>query len=163
MTMFFDPFQDFDHLTGALLRQAGSGSGVMPVDLYREGDHYVLNADLPGVDPNTVDVSVEGQTLTLRAERMQDEREGVEWLSRERPSVAFVRQFNVSDGIDADGITATHENGVLSVLIPVSEEAKPRKIEVTASRSQKSVGTGKTDDKKRAEQPMGTTQEADAK
>jgi len=144
MAMFFDPFQELDRLTGALYRRAASGL-AMPVDLYREGDHFVLNADLPGVDPGSVDVSVDGQTLTLRAERTLRGMEGVEWLTRERPDAAFVRQFTLGDGIDANGISAHYTNGVLSVVIPVAEQAKPRKIAVgtgQAASGQRSVEAG---------------------
>lgn len=131
MTMFFDPFQELDRRTGALLGR--SGMTVMPVDLFREGDHYVVDADLPGVNPGSIDVSVDGQTLTIRAERTIEAVEGSEWLARERPNVSFVRQFSLGEGVDADAITATFDNGVLHLVIPVSERAKPRKIEIGVS------------------------------
>ena len=130
MTMFFDPFQELDRITGSLLRRASTA--VMPVDLYREGDHFVLAADLPGVNPGSVDISVDGQTLTLRAERTVGAADGVQWLLRERPDASFVRQFTLGDGIDVEHISANYENGVLSVVIPMAERVKPRKIEVTA-------------------------------
>lgn len=130
--MFFDPFQELDRLTNSLLSRQGPIG--MPVDLYRQGDHYVLNADLPGVDPGSVDVSVDGRSLTIRAQRTVGTPDDAQWLVRERPTVSFVRQFSVGDGIDADGINARYDNGVLSILIPVSEKAKPRRIEVTAGR-----------------------------
>ena len=150
MAMFFDPFQELDRLTGALYRRAATGV-AMPVDLYREGDHFVLNADLPGVDPGSVDVSVDGQTLTLRAERTVRGGEGVEWLTRERPDASFVRQFTLGDGIDADSISAHYTNGVLSVVIPVAEQAKPRRIAIgtgqAAKGGQHSVEAGSTEER----------------
>src|SRR3712207_833145 len=106
------------------------GPRLMPMDLYRDGDHYVLNADLPGVDPGSVDIDVDGQLLTIRAQRTLTSGEGVKWLTRERQSGSFLRQLNLGQGIDTEQISASYENGVLSVTIPVSERMKPRKIEV---------------------------------
>jgi HSP20 family protein len=105
----------------------------MPVDLYREGDQYVLSADLPGVDPASVDVDVDGQLLTIRAQRRAPQRQG-SWLTQERPHGAYLRQFSVGEGIDTEKIAATYDNGVLSLVLPVSERAKPRKVQVSSSR-----------------------------
>jgi HSP20 family protein len=116
---------------------------VMPIDLHRDGDHYVLNADLPGVDPGSVDVDIDGQLLTIRAERTLRSDEQAQWLVRERPSGSFLRQLTLGDGLDTAGISAHYENGVLSVVIPVSEQAKPRKVEVqAASRGEQAVTAG---------------------
>src|SRR5690606_33337533 len=103
---------------------------LMPIDLYRDGDHYVLNADLPGIDPGSVDVDIDGQLLTIRAERTPRSGHDVKWLARERSGGTFVRRLTIGSGIDTAGIAATYDNGVLSVTIPVSEAAKPRKVEV---------------------------------
>ncbi|GAA4193976.1 Hsp20/alpha crystallin family protein [Microbacterium oryzae] len=131
MAMFFDPFREFDRMADQLMdRQAPR---LMPMDLYREGDHYVLSADLPGIDPGSVDIDVDGQLLTIRAQRTGRGGEGVKWITRERSTGSFLRQLNLGQGIDTEGITATYENGVMSVLIPISEKAKPRKIEVQQS------------------------------
>lgn len=132
MTMSFDPFSDLDRLAGSML-QFRPGPRFMPVDLYRERDHYVLNADLPGIDPGSVDVDVDGQLLTIRAQRTAATREGAKWLVQERPTGTYLRQFSLGEGVDSDRISASYDNGVLSVLIPVSEKAKPRKIDVVAS------------------------------
>lgn len=132
MAMKFDPFRELDRMAGALL-DPRQRLRLMPIDLYREGDHYILNADLPGIDPGSVDVDVDGQLLTIRAERTIQAADGVNWLTRERESGSFLRQLNLGQGINIDGISAKYENGVLSVLIPVSERAKPRKIEVSSS------------------------------
>ncbi len=132
MAMFFDPFRDLDRVAGQLL-DARHGPRLMPMDLYRDGDHYVLNADLPGIDPGSVDIDVDGQLLTIRAERTPRSQDGVKWLARERTSGSFLRQLNVGQGIDTAAISATYENGVLSVVIPISERAKPRKIEVQSA------------------------------
>jgi HSP20 family protein len=127
--MTFDPCSELDRIASGLL-QSRPGPRVMPVDLYREADRYVLNADLPGVDPGSVDVDVDGQLLTIRAQRTAGTAEGAKWLAQERPSGSYLRQFSVGEGIDVAGISASYDNGVLSVVIPVSERAKPRKIEV---------------------------------
>jgi HSP20 family protein len=134
MPMSFDPFSDLDRLTGALLG-GRPGPRFMPVDLYREGDTYVLNADLPGIDPGSVDVDVDGQLLTIRAERTAASAEGAKWLSQERQHGSFLRQFTLGEGVDATSISAHYDNGVLSVLLPRGEKAKPRKIEVESANS----------------------------
>ena len=82
MAMFFDPFREFDRMTEQLFDR--QGPRLMPMDLYRDGDHYVLSADLPGIDPGSVDIDVDGQLLTIRAERTARSAEGVKWITRER-------------------------------------------------------------------------------
>ena len=126
-----DPFRDLDRLAAGLL-DTRRGPRRMPMDQYRDGDHYVLTADLPGIDPGSVDVDVDGQLLTIRAERTLSEGEGVKWITREREAASFLRQLNLGQGIDTDGIAATYNNGVLTVTIPVSEKAKPRKVHVVS-------------------------------
>ena len=126
-----DPFRDLDRLAAGLL-DTRRGPRRMPMDLYRDGYHYVLTADLPGIDPGSVDVDVDGQLLTIRAERTLSEGEGVKWITREREAASFLRQLNLGQGIDTDGIAATYNNGVLTVTIPVSEKAKPRKVHVVS-------------------------------
>jgi HSP20 family protein len=131
--MYFDPFREMDRLAAGLL-DSRQGPRFMPIDLYRDGDHYILNADLPGVDPGSVDVDVDGQLLTIRAERTaRGDGGGSKWLARERPSGSFLRQLNLGDGIDTEHISANYNNGVLSVTIPVSERTKPRKVAIDAS------------------------------
>lgn len=113
------------------------GPRLMPVDLFREGDQYVLNADMPGIDPSSVDLDVDGQLLTIRAERRAPVNESVKWLSHERPYGSYMRQFTLGDGVDVERITATYENGVLSVTVPVAERAKPRKIQITSKEGER--------------------------
>lgn len=132
----YDPFRDLERLASGFF-DVRRGPRTMPMDLYRDGDHYVLNADLPGIDPGSVDIDVDGQLLTIRAERTPRSVEGVKWIARERTGGSFLRQLNLGQGVDTAGISASYENGVLSVVIPVSEAAKPRKIEVqTSARSE---------------------------
>lgn len=130
----YDPFRDLDRFASSFFDQR-RGPRRMPMDLYRDGDHYVLTADMPGVDPGSVDIDVDGQLLTIRAERSLTTGEGVKWITREREAVSFLRQLNLGQGIDTERITANYSNGVLSVTIPVSEKAKPRKIEVASDAS----------------------------
>ncbi|MFD1211837.1 Hsp20/alpha crystallin family protein [Arthrobacter sp. GCM10027362] len=139
MAMNLDPFRELDRVAASLLERR-QGLRQMPMDLYREGDHYVLAADLPGIDPASVDIDVDGQLLTIRAERALGGAEGVKWLTRERESGSFLRQLNLGQGIDIDAISAQYENGVLSVTIPVSERARPRKIEVATGAGAPQVG-----------------------
>ena len=129
MPMSFDPFNSLDRLTEDLINFR-PGARFMPVDLYLDGDHYVLNADLPGIDPGSVDVDVDGQLLTIRAQRTAATQENSKWLTNERPSGTFLRQFSLGRGVEPDQISASYNNGVLSVIVPVSERAKPRKIEI---------------------------------
>ena len=129
----FDPFSDIDAMTRGLL---GSQSGTsrsprfMPMDLYKVEDHYVLTADLPGVDPGSVDVSVDNGTLTLTAHRSSRSEDSVQWLASERFLGTYRRQLSLGDGIDTTKISATYENGVLTVTIPLAERAKARRIDV---------------------------------
>lgn len=132
MAMNFDPFRDLDRFASTLL-DARQGPRLMPMDLYRDGDVYILNADLPGIDPGSVDIDVDGQLLTIRAERTLSSTDGVKWLTRERQAGSFLRQLNLGQGVDTESIAASYSNGVLSVTIPVSEKAKPRKISVASA------------------------------
>lgn len=143
MAMTFDPFAELDRLTGSLLGTQ-QGPRFMPVDLYRDGDKYILNADMPGLDPGSVDIDVDGQLLTIRARRTAEAQGDVAWLAQERPFGSYLRQFSLGVGIDAENIEGHYDNGVLSVLLPVSERAKPRKIEVHsgAPQQQQSVTAG---------------------
>ena len=105
----------------------------IPVDLYRDGDTYHLDADLPGVDPKSVDIAVDGQYLTIRAERTVSAGTEAKWLARGRQTGSFARRFTLGQGIDRESIAASYDNGVLKLSIPVAEQAKPRKIEVATA------------------------------
>ena len=132
MSMSYDPFRELDRVAGALFDNRGAPR-LMPMDLYRNGDHYVLTADMPGIDPGSVDIDVDGQLLTIRAERTLSSASGVKWLSRERQAGSFLRQLNLGQGIDTEHIAASYDNGVLSVTIPMSERAKPRRVEIKST------------------------------
>lgn len=124
-----DPFRDFDRLTQQLLGTTNRPA-VMPMDAWREGDRFVVEFDLPGVSPESIDLDVERNVLTVRAERVA--RNG-DWqvLASERTRGAFSRQLVLGDNLDLERIDANYHDGVLRLLIPVAEKAKPRKIEVT--------------------------------
>lgn len=130
MATRYDPFQEMDRLLAQVLT-ADRASATMPMDLYRSGEHYVLHVDLPGADPGSIDVNVEDRTLTIRAQRSAptDEHE-VQWLAHERTVGTYARQLTVGRGLALDAIAATYADGVLTLTIPVAEDAKPRRIEV---------------------------------
>ena len=141
MATRIDPFQEIDRLMGQVFgAQAGRAAATMPIDLYRDGDHYVLHVDLPGADPGTIDVNVEDRTLTIRAERTARTQSDVQWVAKERPAGTYARQLTVGQGLALDDISATYNDGVLTLTIPVAEEAKPRRIEVQhGSTAQQSI------------------------
>lgn len=130
MTTTFDPFREIDRALSAMRNPAPTG---MPMDLYRSAESFVAAIDLPGVDPRTIDIDVEERTLTIRAERKVQQDKNIQWLAHERPSGTFARQLTLGYGVAADRIEAEYTDGVLTLRIPVSEEAKPRKIQVTHS------------------------------
>lgn len=127
-----DPFRDFDRLTQQLLGTTNRPA-AMPMDAWREGDRFVVEFDLPGVSPESIDLDVERNVLTVRAERVA--RNG-DWqvLASERTRGAFSRQLVLGDNLDLERIAASYRDGVLRLLIPVAEKAKPRKIEVATER-----------------------------
>ena len=138
----FDPFSDIDAMArGLLSTQSGTSRSprFMPMDLYKVDDHYVLTADLPGVDPGSVDVSVDNGTLTLTAHRSARSEDSVQWLASERFFGTYRRQLALGEGIDSTKISATYENGVLTVTIPLAERVKPRRVEVTHGGAAKSI------------------------
>jgi HSP20 family protein len=139
MLMRTDPFREFDRLAQQVFGgQAGTWSRptAMPMDAYRQGDTYVVSFDLPGVSPDAIDLDVERNVLTVKAERRPLELgEGVEMQVAERPLGAFSRQLFLGDTLDADHIDASYEAGVLTLKIPIAEQAKPRKISISSTGS----------------------------
>lgn len=131
MTRTFDPFHEMDRMLSSVSRTPASAA--MPMDVYRQGDDYVAEIDLPGVDPASIDIDIDGQTLTVRAERGAGAADDAQWLSRERAQGTFARQLTLGNGLAADRISADYTDGVLRLTIPVAEAARPRKVEVTHS------------------------------
>ncbi|MFC5175683.1 Hsp20/alpha crystallin family protein [Nocardioides taihuensis] len=124
-----DPFRDFDRLTQQFFGTTNRPA-VMPMDAWREGDRFVVEFDLPGVSLESIDLDVERNVLTVRAERVARNGDW-EMLASERPRGVFSRQLVLGDNLDLDRIEAGYDSGVLRLTIPVAEKAKPRKIEVT--------------------------------
>jgi HSP20 family protein len=125
-----DPFRDFDRLAQQLLGVGTtSRPAVMPMDAWREGDTFVLEFDLPGVRPETIDLDVERNVLTIKAERPARNGDW-EMLASERPTGLFSRQLVLGDNLDLDQVEAAYDAGVLRLRVPVAEKAKPRKIEI---------------------------------
>jgi HSP20 family protein len=133
-TVTFDPFREIDRVLGQFSRATAAEARVMPMDLYREGDTFVVKVDLPGVNPDSIDIDVDDRTLTIRAERpsieLDTSQDNNTWLSRERAAGTYARQISLGPGLDLGKIDANYRDGVLTLTIPVAEEAKPRKINV---------------------------------
>ncbi len=136
-----DPFRDFDRLAqqiwGTTARPA-----AMPMDAWRDGEQMVVQFDLPGVDPDSVDLDVERNVLTVRAERRPSTGEDTEMIAAERPRGVFSRQLILGDTLDTDRVQASYTAGVLTLRIPVAEKAKPRKITVTTADADRSQLSG---------------------
>jgi HSP20 family protein len=131
MLMRFDPFSDFDRLSRQVW--GNTRTNYMPADAYRKDDRFYLHIDLPGIDPDSIDVTVEKNTLSVSAERRW-ERDGEEQLLlNERSTGSFARQFFLGESLDTDAIEAGYDHGVLTLVIPIAETAKARKIEVSTS------------------------------
>ena len=126
-----DPFREFDRLTQQLMGTTNRPV-AMPMDAWREGDQFVLEFDLPGVRAESIDLDVERNVLTIRAERTAGNGDW-QMLASERPRGAFSRQLVLGDNLDLDRIEAAYEGGVLRLVVPVAERAKPRRIEVRSS------------------------------
>src|SRR5215210_2007958 len=125
-----DPFRDFDRLTQQLLGTTNRPV-VMPMDAWREGDRFVIELDMPGVSAETIDLDVERNVLTVSAERVARNGDW-EMLASERSRGRFSRQLVLGDNLDLDRIEASYDGGVLRLVVPVAEKAKPRKISVNA-------------------------------
>jgi HSP20 family protein len=132
MLMRFDPFRELDRLTEQAWGRVRSQAPAMPMDAYRRGDQLVAEFDLPGVSPESVELTVEKNVLTVKAERHFERAEGDEVLVEERPQGTFTRQLFLGENLDLDHVSAQHQDGVLKVTIPVAEAAKPRRVAVTA-------------------------------
>jgi HSP20 family protein len=137
--MRFDPFREFDRVFDQSWGNARQAS--MPMDAYRHGDSFVVHLDLPGVDPSSIDLSIEQNVLTISAERHWQRVEGDEVVANERRQGRFSRQLFLGNTLNADGIHASYEAGVLTLTIPVSERAKPRRIEVASDQRQDAIAT----------------------
>ena len=132
MLMRTDPFRELDRLTQQVFGANGTAArpSAMPMDAWRDGDTLVVEFDLPGVDPDSIDLDVERNVVTVRAERPLPPAEA-DMLAAERPRGVFSRQLVLGDNLDTEHIAAGYDAGVLSLRVPVAEQAKPRKIVVS--------------------------------
>jgi HSP20 family protein len=128
MLMRFEPFRDLDRVTEEML--GGSRVRPVPVDAYRRGDEFKVEVDLPGADPGSIELTVENDVLSVRATRTAFREETDQVQVAERGHGQFGRQLFLGESLDRDHITAVYHDGVLTVTIPVAQQAKPRKIEV---------------------------------
>ncbi|TGZ03083.1 Hsp20/alpha crystallin family protein [Streptomyces rhizosphaericola] len=141
MLMRTDPFRELDRITEQILRPGTwSRPSAMPMDAYREGDEYVVAFDLPGVSPDAIDVDVERNMLTVRAERRPAvNADNVQMELSERPLGVFSRQIVLADTLDTERIDADYDAGVLTLRIPIAERAKPRKVSIGGGSSRKQI------------------------
>jgi HSP20 family protein len=130
MLMRTDPFRDLDRLAQQVFGNAARPA-AMPMDAYRSGDDFIVHFDLPGIDPETIELDVERNVLSVRAERRSPAPDDAELIAAERPTGTFTRQLFLGDTLDTERIDASYEAGVLTLRIPVAEMAKPRRIRIT--------------------------------
>jgi HSP20 family protein len=130
MLRFMDPIEEMDRMMSSF--GGRFRGGIMPMDAFEKDGVYTLRFDLPGVDPNHVDLTVEGNVLTVTAERTVEDTEGATWLLRERPAGTHRREVRLGERLDTGKVTASYHSGVLTVTLPMREEAKPHKVAVSA-------------------------------
>lgn len=135
MLMRFDPFRELDRLTNATVGR--HWPSMLAMDAYRHGDQFLVYFDLPGAQADTIELSVEQNVLTVKAERNWTLAEGDELVVAERPQGQFSRQLFLGEGLDPDRVHAAYTDGVLTLTIPIAEKAKPRRVEIktTANRA----------------------------
>ena len=148
MLMRTDPFRELDRVAQQVFGTAARPA-AMPIDAYRKGDEFVALFDLPGLDADSINLTVERNVLTVHAERHRPTDDDVELLIGERPHGTFSRQLFLAETLDTERIAADYTDGVLRLRIPVKEQAKPRRVSVTAGRSQRSSIDAKSSDGER--------------
>ncbi|GAA1125799.1 Hsp20/alpha crystallin family protein [Arthrobacter flavus] len=132
MLMRTDPFRELDRLAQQVLGTSARPA-AMPMDAWQEGESFVVAFDLPGVDTNSIDLDVERNVLTVRAERSSSAPDGTELIAAERPRGVFSRQLILGDTLDTEHVKANYDGGVLTLRIPIAEKAKPRRIEIESN------------------------------
>jgi HSP20 family protein len=137
MLMRFDPFRELDQVTQQVFRQATRPAA--PMDAYRHGDEFLVEFDLPGVDPSSIDLTVEKNVLSVTAHRQRRFSDNDEVLVAERPQGEVRRQLFLGELLDTEKIDAGYENGVLTLRLPVAEQAKPRKVEIASGDRRKEI------------------------
>ena len=139
MARSLDPFEEMDRMFSTF--GARSAGGVMPMDAFEKDGLYTLRFDLPGADPDAVDVTVEGGELTVKSARPEEETEGVNWLIRERPAGTHSRKIRLGPELDTGSVEASYDHGVLTITVPMRAEAKPHKVSVSTG-GKSSLGSG---------------------
>ena len=137
MVMRFDPFRELDRLSEQM--GASQARRSFPMDALRRGDQFFVHFDLPGVEPDSIELTVERNVVTVRAERNFDLQEGDEVIVAERPQGTYSRQIFLGETLDAENIEASYEAGVLTLTIPVAEAAKPRRVQVGGSTTPQTI------------------------
>jgi HSP20 family protein len=140
MLMRTDPFRELDRFAQQVLGTAARPA-VMPMDAWREGEEFVVEFDLPGINADSLDIDIERNVVTVRAERPAVDPDR-EMLATERPRGVFSRQLVLGENLDTERIEASYNEGVLSLRIPVAERAKPRKISVGRGDAHKAINDG---------------------
>jgi HSP20 family protein len=144
MLMRTDPFREFDRVAQQVFG-TNSRPAAMPIDAYRQGENFVVQFDLPGVNPDAIDLTVERNVLTVHAQRQRSASDDVELLIGERPHGTFSRQLFLGETLDTEQLHADYTDGVLTLRVPVKEQAKPRRVNVAVGRSDpKSIDTTAT-------------------
>jgi HSP20 family protein len=140
MLMRTDPFRELDRLTQQVFGPDGTMArpSAMLMDAWRQGDTFHVEFDLPGVSQDSIDIDVERNVVTVRAERPARASDA-ELLAAERPRGVFSRQLVLGDNLDTERIEASYDAGVLTLTIPVAEQAKPRKIEISSSEGRQAI------------------------
>src|ERR671935_1576641 len=139
----FDPFRDLDRLSEQLFGSgARGGPRSLPMHAYRRGEEFHVQLDLPGVEPNAIELTVEQNVLTVRAERPYEPEPDDEILVNERPQGTFSRQLFLGENLDSENLRAEYVSGVLRLTIPLAEQAKPRRIEIGRGGSERTAIEG---------------------
>ena len=138
MAIGYDPFRELDQLTQQLV-SGGRTPRSFPMDAYKRGDEFFVHLDLPGVNPDSIDITVESGVLTVRADRAFEQREGDQIIVSERPQGTFTRELRLGRTVDPEKIAASYDDGVLTLTLPVAAEAKPRRVEVKPGGGQRTI------------------------
>ena len=141
MLMRFDPFREIDRLSQQIWGQPWGATrpAAMPMDAYRRDGEFVVHFDLPGIDPNSIDLTVEQNVLTVSAQRSWQPGESDQVVANERLQGSFSRQLFLGEGLTTEEISASYDNGVLTITVPVADQAKSRKVEITSGGNGKAI------------------------
>ena len=138
MLIRFDPFREMDRIA-QIASEAAQPPRSFPLDAYRRGEQFIVQFDLPGIDSSSIDLTVERNVLTVKGERRFARQDGDEIVVSERPQGMFTRQLLLGDTLDGEHISASYHDGVLTLTIPVAEQAKPRKVQITTDEAEQTI------------------------